>query len=313
VSNDGINKGHTTPRPQARTGAVLSHVNDGDGDDTNCTEDDALGVRRPPPDPTKGLTAAEALRYFASAADNAERDRLATEALPQIEALAREIDRIEAEVLEANKLFQSSDPYISAHAAFTVSNRQRELNRAQAAEWMALSALETLGPLADLNGRMWQNVVALGEQGVALFTAQASSPFEPRQTLPPDNLHLLRFPHLSVLWGGTPEHAALARRARIARIRAIGDNLAPLPANDTWLLDDHWLRRGRILLAVGKGADLGDGATPLAWLRQYFRNSPRAKRDDAFRDCHDAIGATWPQMREAIKLVPNRRTRGKHD
>ncbi len=52
------------------------------------------------------------------------------------------------------------------------------------------------------------------------------------------------------------------------------------------------------------------------WLISYYKQNPRAKREhEAFPACQSAIGATWAQMVQAMRLVPeplkNRRGRAK--
>jgi hypothetical protein len=229
---DAGESNHSTPRPTACIGAILSRTNHSDDADA-------------------GVTAAWAMRVFSPETEVAEFDRLSREALASVKPLELEVDRYKASLLEAIRQTQRPNRELAEEAEILVPALEKALDRAECALQLALMDLQWGSePLAVQTGKMWQALVAQGTQGGLKFRYQSPDPREGPQTLHPSRIPDLRFVRTAVLWGGTPELDELARLAFFAEIKAMGDDRVPIPRPDTWLLDGRQLLRGRIVRPV---------------------------------------------------------------
>jgi hypothetical protein len=294
VSNAGINRDHTTPRPQVRAGAVASRANDVDDDD-DLDEDNAIGARPPPPDPTRGLTPAWALRHWNSPADVAELDRLAIEALAQLTALERKAAGFEAELIKVSMQAKLLNRAIADAAKAALPVIQEALDKALAAERKMIMDLQMGLPLGAHTSKMWKHVKTLGADDAVRFTWQPPDPMLPRQTLPSDRIRHLQVSYPGSLWTGTPALDALA-------VRAFPGGTGPPPSPDALWLEGHRLPRARIFPASAErvtkpAADPSNGMpwVALASLKRWMEDQKSAHQSNNPPD------RSWPSEAEMLR------------
>lgn len=200
-----------------------------------------------PPDPAQGLTPPWALRHYNIAADVAELDRLADDAEADLVAAEQHSARIEAALGETMRRHVTRGQDLTA----AIEALKAELEKAMAAEKLALALVETRSPLAQHTGQLWQRVKALGADGHVRITWQPPDPMLPRQTVPPDRCLHLTIAYPGVLWGGTAALDALSLRTYGAWIvPGAAATHGPPPRPGTLRLDGHMLPRALIAPAV---------------------------------------------------------------